>query len=192
MGHLKFDPSKLEKLNDPGRFESLPPEVIWRASGAKDPRTIVEIGAGTGMFSGAFARLAPQATVYAVDVEPVMIDWMRRERPEVAAGRVVPVLSEERHVPLADAIAELVVMINLHHELADPAAIYSEAHRLLVPGGRVVVVDWARRETPKGPPLAVRATPEVLRRHLEESGFTEVAVDEMALPWHQVTTGTRR
>lgn len=192
MGHLKFDPSELEKLNDPGRFESLPPEVIWRASGAKDPRTIVEIGAGTGMFSAAFARLAPHATVYAVDVEPVMIDWMRRERPEVAAGRVVPVLSEERHVPLADAIAELVVMINLHHELADPAAIYSEAHRLLVSGGRVVVVDWARRETPKGPPLAVRATPAVLRRHLEESGFTEVAVDEMALPWHQVATGTRR
>lgn len=191
MGHLKFDPAKLEKLNDPGRFDTLPPARIWAAGGSSDARTIVEIGAGTGMFAAAFAELVPAALIYAVDAEPAMTEWMRSQRPEVAEGRIVPVLSDEAHVPLPDAVADVVVMINVHHELAEPDLIYAEAHRLLKPGGRVIVVDWAPKETPKGPPLAVRATAEVLRRHLEEAGFSQVAVDETALPWHLLATAAR-
>ncbi|MFU8890957.1 MAG: class I SAM-dependent methyltransferase [Anaerosomatales bacterium] len=190
MAHLKFDPAKLEKLNDPGRFETLEPDAMWAAFGVEAPAVLVEIGAGTGLFAAEFSKRAPGATVYAADMSDQMIDWMRQHRTGVADGCVVPVRSEESAVPLEDDIADGVYMINLHHELAEPEAIYAEAYRMLRPGGRVLVVDWAPADTPKGPPLRVRAAPEDLASHLEAAGFARVTVHDI-LPWHSVVSASK-
>ncbi|MCL2503790.1 MAG: GNAT family N-acetyltransferase [Coriobacteriia bacterium] len=183
----KFNIAKLEKLNDPGRFETLIPDVMWEALGSPAPKTIVEIGAGTGLFSAAFAAMAPGSTVLAADIEPKMIEWMSSNRPEVAEGVLLPVLSEETRVPLGDKVADLVVMINLHHELKDPAISYADARRLLRPGGRLLVVDWADRGTPKGPPLAIRTPAVQVISILEGVGFLSVREHE-DLPWHWLIT----
>lgn len=188
MPYHKFDVRKLERLNDEGRFEQLDPERMWVALGSPEPGVIVEIGAGTGLFSARFARMAPRARVLAVDTEPVMVEWVREHRPEVAEGRIVPLLGEETRVPVEDAVADLVVMINLHHELADPAAVYGEARRVLRPGGQVLLVDWSPGETPKGPPQAVRATAEQLAGMLSAAGFADVEIHR-PLPWHSLVTG---
>jgi len=191
VAHLKFDPAKLEKLNDPGRFETLRPDVMWDAFALENPRMLVEIGAGTGMFAGEFARRAPGVVVYAADTVTDMVAWMTENRVEVAEGRVLPLLSTETAVPLGDAVADGVYMINLHHELADPGAIYSEAHRLLRPGGRILVVDWAPADTPKGPPAAVRTSAGELAVFLERAGFEDVEMHD-GLPWHSLLTAQHR
>lgn len=190
MAHEKFDMRKLEKLNDPGRFETLRPLVMWEALGRPEPHVIVEIGAGTGLFAATFAGLAEGSVVYAADTEQTMIDWMRAHRPEVAAGRVLPVHSRETHVPLDDGVADLVVMINLHHELVDPAAVYVEASRLLAEGGQILVVDWAPIETPRGPSLSVRIGPADAEAFLEAAGFSDVTAHD-TLPWHWLVTGSK-
>lgn len=190
MGYLKFDLAKLERLNDPGRFETLDPELMWRALGEPDPKTIVEVGAGTGLFAAKFVELAPQATVYAADIEPTMVEWMRANREQVAVGRLLPVLAEESFVPLPDGVADLVVMINLHHELVDKEASYAEALRLLRPAGQLLVADWAPVETPKGPPLAVRSSVADVVATIEGAGFAEVR-SHSGLPYAWLVTGSR-
>ena len=192
MTHHKFDLAKLEKLNDPVRFESLPPDAFFEALGSPDgPSAIVEIGAGTGLFAEEFSRRAPGATVYVTDIAEEALAWIRANRPGVADGRIVPVLSAESCVPLDDGLADAVYMINLHHELEDPAATYADAFRLLKPGGRLLVVDWAARETPKGPPLPSRATAGMLDAVIRSAGFGEIVIDEARLPWHIMVTARR-
>ncbi|MBN2247819.1 MAG: class I SAM-dependent methyltransferase [Coriobacteriia bacterium] len=192
MTHHKFDIRKLEKLNDPARFESLPPDVFFNALGLPEgPSVVVEIGAGTGLFAEAFTERAPEATVYVTDIAEEALDWIRAHRPGVVEGRIVPVAAEETCVPLPDGLADAVYTINLHHELVDAAATYADAHRLLKPGGRLLVVDWAARETPKGPPLISRASAETLAGVIRAAGFVDVAVDEGRLPWHVMATGRR-
>ena len=183
VAHQKFDIAKLERLNDPGRFDTLPPAVFWDALGAPaDARSIVEIGAGTGLFATRFAELAPGAVVHVADIEPVMLEWMRENRPEVAAGRLAPILADEDHVPLADSSADVVYMINLHHELVSPSVSYAEALRLLRPAGRVMAVDWAPGESPHGPSQHVRVPAEDVADMLRIVGFAQVVVHEGALP----------
>lgn len=187
---MKFNLAKLERLNDPGRLDDLKPEMMWAALGAPSPSVVVEIGAGTGLFAERFAALAPEAVVYAVDIELTMVDWMRGNRPDVALGRLVPLLAEETRVPLDDGIADLVVMINLHHELVDAAASYREALRLLRSGGQILVVDWAPVDSPKGPPKEIRIDAEDAVGFLTRAGFDEAASHD-GLPYAWLVTGVK-
>jgi ubiquinone/menaquinone biosynthesis C-methylase UbiE len=192
MAHLKFNMDKLERLNDPGRFETLPPDVFWDALGSPSGEaTLVEIGAGTGLFAAEFVKRGPGAVVYAADTADQMLEWMRTHRLEVAAERIIPVKASEVGLPLPDAMADAAYMINLHHELESPEASYAEALRLLKPGGRLLVVDWAPRDTPKGPPQEIRAQAEDVVRMLEGVGFADAAERADALPWHWMVTAVR-
>lgn len=190
MSGLKFDPAKIAKLDDPARLDSMRPEVMWSALGSPCPAVIVDIGAGTGLFAERFAELAPGATVYAVDTEPAMIEWMG-SRARSSGGRIVPLLAQETRVPLDDGAAQLVTMLNLHHELDDPPASYGESLRLLEPGGQLLVVDWAPHETPKGPPVAARSSAQDVEAMLRAVGFVDVSVHEGALAWHWLVTAVR-
>lgn len=190
MPHEKFDIAKLERLNDEARFEYLDPEVMWAAAATPDPRTIVEIGAGTGLFAYRFAELAPAAQVFAVDVEPVMVRWMFQHRPAALSGRLHPILAEETKIPLPTGDADLVLMINVHHELADPRSSYCEALRLLRIGGTLLVADWRLGDTGSGPSQAARASAEQISGILSGVGFCRIATHE-GLPKHSLLTAEK-
>lgn len=190
MPYEKFDVSKLERLNDPARFEYLDPETIWQAADAVDPRVVIEIGAGTGMFACRFAALAPNADVYAVDVEPTMVRWMFEHRPSALSGRLKPTLSRETVVPLPTGEADVVVMINVHHELADPTSTYREALRLLRIGGSVVIADWAPGDDAGGPPHGVRVPAEEIAALLGRVGFAD-AITHDGLTRHSLVSAIK-
>ena len=190
MPHEKFDIAKLERLNDVARFEQLDPELMWAAAATPDARTIVEIGAGTGLFTCRFAELAPKAEFYAIDIEPVMIRWMFQHRPEALSGRVHPLLAEETKVPLPTGEADLVMMLNVHHELADPRSSYGEVLRLLRIGGTLLIADWRPGDTGSGPPQAVRASAEQIADMIGTVGFYEITTHE-GLPHHSLLTARK-
>ncbi len=152
----KFDPARLERLNDPERLEELPPDVLWEVLAAPPSGTVVEVGAGTGLIASEFIELSPDVIIVTADVEQMMHDWMMEHRPEVAEGRMVPLLAEEVHIPLADESVDAVYTVSLHHELHEPEASYREAWRITRPGGPILVVDWDARHMAKGPPLEIR------------------------------------
>jgi len=188
--HLKFDIAKIARLDDVGRFDDLDPDVMWEALGSPKPAAIVDIGAGTGLFARRFAALAPEAKVFAVDTEQRMLDWIAGHGDPAVDDRLHLVLSEETVVPLPDGSADLVIMINLHHELADPEATYREVWRLLRAGGQLLVVDWAKREMVGGPPQSVRASGDEIVAMLGSVGFRD-AQAHAGLPKHSLVTATK-
>jgi ubiquinone/menaquinone biosynthesis C-methylase UbiE len=188
MDDRKFDPARAERLNDPARLERLDPGVMWAAAAIADPLSIVDIGAGTGLLSAAFARLAPRATVYATDLSDEMLAWMTAHLPDDVANRLVPLRSGESAVPLPDGVADLVTMVALYHELDDPEASLVEARRLLHSGGRLLIVDWRREEgATMGPPLAHRVAVGVIMEAVREAGFCDVASHEVLADFSAVT-----
>lgn len=190
MTGKKFDPKKIDKLNNPQRLKTQNPDVIWNILELTEVHTMVDIGAGTGFFAMPFADKAKKATLYACDTSEVMIDWMLENLPEDYKDRIIPLQSSENSIPLEHELADLVYMINLHHELDDPAAMLNESSRILKPGGRLLVIDWKVVETPGGPPLEIRIPSETIMKQFEEAGFANIKSHE-ALQHHSMVVGER-
>lgn len=173
MTHHKFDPEKLKKLNHPERLKDIPPDRIWKNLGLHNPSLLIDIGAGTGFFSVPFQQLAGNARVFACDISDVMIQWMTDnicpEHPLIS-----PVKMDEARVPLDDDIADLVFMINLHHELENPGAIIQESFRLLKDNGKILILDWKKIEMDQGPPVDIRVLPETVENQLHVAGFKDI------------------
>ncbi|MEJ2696238.1 MAG: class I SAM-dependent methyltransferase [Candidatus Sulfobium sp.] len=190
MESKKFDPQKLAKLNDPKRLEYLDPDVIWDTLNLENPRTIVDIGAGTGVFAFQFSRRMSGGRTYACDLLDVMVKWMKENLPGELKDSVIPLKMEESSVPLPDGIADLVYMINLHHELEEPEKMTKEAYRLLRKGGSLAVIDWKREDTPEGPPLSFRVTAETIERQMKAAGFLQIG-ERPVLAFHSFVTGKK-
>jgi SAM-dependent methyltransferase len=188
--HEKFDVSQLDRLNDESRFDYLDPELLWRTADVPDAKTIVEIGAGTGMFARRFAEYAPEADVFAIDVSPVMVRWMLEHVPTSQCDRLHPLLARETSIPLGTGEADLVVMINVHHELADPLSSYREALRLLRIGGRLLVADWRPGDMTHGPPETCRVAADQIAEVLSAVGFDEISQHD-GLPHHSLMTACK-
>jgi len=186
----KFDPKKLAKLNDPIRLKYLNPDLIWEKAGLQNPSVLIEIGAGTGFFSRLFGEKMEEGKVYACDISDEMLLWMHENLPSESKGRVIPVKMAESSVPLPDAMADLVYMINLHHELEQPQRILEEARRLLTRGGKLLIIDWKKEETPEGPPLELRVAEETIESQMLSAGFRDIKKYAF-LPYHHFLVGKK-
>ncbi len=191
MAPYRFDPKKLAKLNDVARLDDLVPDAMWEAFGAAEALVVVEVGAGTGLFAREFAaRMPADGVVYAVDAEPAMTAWMREHLHETGGARIEVVDAAAEDLPFDDESADLVYMINLHHELDDPVRALAEALRVLKPGARIGIVDWKKEPTPKGPPVEHRAGAERIADDLARAGFVGIE-PKPVLQYHDVVIGIR-
>jgi SAM-dependent methyltransferase len=150
----KFDPAHADKLENPERLVELPPANVLRLLALSGAETVVDYGAGTGLYSVPIASALTTGRLYAVDEHAELLAYV--EAKVVAAalpgGRLVPVQTADNDVPLPDGAADRVLLINVLHHIHDEPAAVREIARLLAPGGLLVAVDFARMERPVGPP----------------------------------------
>jgi ubiquinone/menaquinone biosynthesis C-methylase UbiE len=189
MDEKKFDPKKLQKLNHPQRLKDIPPDYIWGKLNKDKTNVLVEIGAGTAFFSIAFLQHAKPSKIYACDVSEVMINWIK-ENVVPKYPNIVPLKTEEVSIPLNDGIADLVFMINLHHELDNPTLTVKESYRILKPGGNIFIADWKKKNMTEGPPMKIRWLPDQVKKQLQNSGFKQVDFFN-ELPKHFLVVGEK-
>lgn len=190
MESKKFPIEKLAKLNDPKRLIDTNPDLLWGKLKLKSPKTLIDIGAGTGVFAVEFSKKMNNGMVYACDISDAMLVWMKDNLPHKLNGIVIPTKMEESFVPLPDGIADMVYMINLHHELEEPVKIVSEAFRLLSKDGKLMIIDWKKEETPEGPPLSIRVTEEDIAADMRKGGFSSI-VKHRDLKYHNFIVGEK-
>ncbi len=175
MNDKKFDPKNLTKLDNADRLQDLPSQFIWKKIGLDSAETILDIGAGTGLFSIQFSTYAQK--IYACDISDQMINWMK-EYVCPQYSNVFAIKMDESSVPLDDNIADAVFMINLYHELNEPLAMLAECRRLLKDGGRICIVDWKKENMSEGPPVHFRSMHSEVIKQIQKAGFNDIAISE--------------
>ena len=151
----------LGRLDDPGRARWQRPDRLVHALALRPGQSVAEIGAGSGYFVRRLARaVGAHGRVYAVDAEPrmltVLVEKLRRRR----VGNVTPVLGLDGDPFLPERALDLILVVNTYHHFPGGPRYLRQLVRLLRPGGRIVNVDFHRRETPVGPPVERRVSRE--------------------------------
>jgi len=119
--------------------------AIGRAirDGSRAVGRLVDIGTGTGRMIELFGGVATQAL--GIDRSPEMLRLARVKLAE--AGLAAELRQGDMYgLPLASGIADTVILHQVLHYAQNPAAAVAEAGRLLAPGGRLLIADFAPHE----------------------------------------------
>ncbi len=172
----KFDPKhRMDMMLSPERRRWQDPDRILEAIGVAEGMILVDIGTGPGFFALPAARKVGAAgKVYAIDVEPAMLERVRERAEAEGITNVETMLSQEDRLPLPSGAADTALMANVLHEVEDPVKLLKEVARVLKAAGTLAVVEWNREPGEWGPPMEDRLAPEQLEALLRESGYTRV------------------
>lgn len=175
MAH-KFDPINFHKLENPERYLELPPEKTLLKLGAAEGMKSLDIGAGTGFFSFALAKIVgPHSIVYSTDISEIMLNEIRNKAKIRNITSIYTILSNEDEI----GINEKVDFVNIGfvlHEFNEPKHYLQKVFDLQNPGGRLAIIDWKKKETPKGPPLHHRISEDRCAEILLQIGYHEVEI----------------
>ncbi len=147
-----FPPEDLGILEGPDRDAWQKPEQIMDALGIADGATVADLGAGGGWFTIRLARrVGPAGVVYAEDIQPQMIESIRRrvEREGLKNVRTVHGTATDPRLPAGQIDAVLIV--DTFNELEDPVALLGNVARSLRPRGRLGIVEFKSDGLGPGP-----------------------------------------
>ena len=160
-------------FDDPARDAWQMPERVIAALGVQPGETVADVGAGTGYFTMRLAQATGAKTVYAVDIEQSMVDYTRNRAEVAGLNNVVAVLAGSDRTNLPEPV-DLVLIVDTYHHIPDRVAYFRRLRESLQPSGRLAVIDF-RKDSPSGPPVEFRFTPDQITGELERAGFTLAA-----------------
>jgi protein-L-isoaspartate O-methyltransferase len=168
------------------RIEEEQPEAMLNALKIPRGATVADVGAGAGYHSIRLARkVGPKGTVYATDVQPQMLRMLRENARSARVPNIKPVRCTQAETGLPEGQVDLVLMVDVYHEAADPDALLQGLMKALKPGGRLVLVEF-RGEDPEVPIKPEhKMTLKQVRLELEPQGFLFKESFEF-LPWQHI------
>lgn len=170
MGHRGVD-----WMERPEREASELPDRVVRAMELMPSDVVADIGAGTGFFTFRISPEVPHGRVFAVDILPEMLDVIRDRIEMHGAENVVPVLGSTTDPNLPAASVNVALMVDAYHEFSHPYEMMTNIVEALIPGGRVVLVEYREED----PTLAVGP----LHRMSEAQARKEMAA--VGLSWRE-------
>ncbi len=120
---------------------------------------LVDFGAGTGYFTLPLAKLFRE--VYAVDINAERLKYLRERLEEEGITNVKLIIGDR----LPEVRVDLILLSNVLHELPEPGKFLGEAAEK---ADYVLVLDWKKIPTPRGPPLYERISEKDARRMMEK------------------------
>ncbi|MEO0013513.1 MAG: hypothetical protein RLZZ535_1902, partial [Cyanobacteriota bacterium] len=134
-------------LERESRVESEKPDLTVQNLNLKPDDVVADIGAGSGYFSFRIAQQVPKGKVYAVDIQPEMLEAIALLKEDQQITNVETVLGQENNPNLSPESIDLALMVDAYHEFAYPREMMEAIVQALKPGGRVVLLEY-RKENP--------------------------------------------
>ena len=173
-------------LERPDREATEKPDHVLDVLSLREGDTVADVGAGSGYFTERLAkRVGPKGRVIATDLQPEMLAMVREKIRAKGLSNVETILASESNANLPPDAVDLVLMVDVYHELPQPAATLAQIKVALRKGGRLALVEYRAED----PTVAIKEEHKMtllqIRRELETSGFTIGSVDE-SLPTQRV------
>ena len=178
-------------LDRPDRDATDKPDEVVAALGLHAGQRVADIGAGSGYFTLRLAaRVGPSGQVLAVDVQPEMLAMVERRAKAAEVQNIALVRSTPRDLRLTEESVDLALLVDVFHEMEAPSFALAQLRCALVPGGRIVFVEFREED----PTVAIKPEHKMslagLRDEVEAAGFVFERAP-MMLPRQHVAVFTR-
>lgn len=132
----------LSIFETPGRDERLHINQVMDALAIAPGKTVADIGAGSGWFTvRAAQRVTNTGTVYAVDINPDAIDYIKQRTKKEQLHNVKTIVNRPDDPELPPDSIDSVLLLKTYHEVANPVALLRNLRSSLKPGARVGIID---------------------------------------------------
>ena len=169
-GHRFTDAQRWSRVfDDPSRDAWQKPAEVISALALSSDAIVADVGAGTGYFAVRLARALPSGRVYAVDLEPDMVQFLAQRAREEQLQNLVAVAGAADSPNLPEAV-DLLLMVNVYHHVGKRPAYFQRLKPKLRAGGRVAIVDY-KVDASGGPPRSSRLAPETVIAEMKQAGM---------------------
>ena len=174
------EPTMAERLLSPEREQWADSATVLSHLGIAVNARIADIGCGPGYYTVRLASAAGRGQVYALDVDPEMLELCRRSVAGAGSENVLVRRCGEYEFGLEDNSLDLVFLACVVHHAEDPVRFLAAARRLLKDSGRCAMLEWAERESDFGPPPERRIGYERLAALASAAGYTGLRYHELS------------
>jgi SAM-dependent methyltransferase len=173
-------------LERPEREKEEEPAKLIDLLKLKEGMVVADVGAGSGYHSFRMsAKVGDKGKVLAVDIQPEMLDALRKRAKEKKITNVETVQGTEDDPKLPEGKVDLILLVDVYHEFSKPYEMTQAMVKALRPGGRLVFVEF-RLEDPKVPiKLVHKMTAKQVVKEMEPHPLKWVDTIE-ELPWQHV------
>jgi len=178
--------SGAEWLTRKSRETEEQPRKLMQALQLKPKQQVCDFGCGNGYYTLQLAKqVGPRGKVFAVDIQQEMLTLLQQRAEPRGLSNIESVLATLTDSKLPQRKLDLVLMVDVYHELSDPATILDSVHASLNPAGRLALVEF-REEDPEVPilPLHKMSQAQVMKE-ITASQFKLVGQYD-DLPWQHV------
>lgn len=180
-------------LERPEREEEERTDLLIKALDLKEGEVAADIGAGTGYLTERMAReVGSSGLVYGVDIQQEMLDLMMRKMKLKRITNVKPALGDVADPKLPASSCDLIILMDVYHELEQPYEMVRNMIPALKKGGRLVLVEF-RGEDPNVPiKLVHKMTEAQVKKELALHKELEWQVTHKELPQQHIIVFTRK
>jgi ubiquinone/menaquinone biosynthesis C-methylase UbiE len=184
-----FSYERANVLDHPEREGWLPTAALVELLAVPSGSQVLDFGTGTGRYGLAFAQARPDLRVVAYDVQPEMLDIVRRRTADL---RLENFSAESWEGTLEKAPYDRIFALNVLHEIDDDTL--RSLAPLLAPQGDVLIFDWdATIDRPTGPPAEHAHSPAEARDRVARSGLQCIErIRDARFPYHFILRAARR
>ena len=172
-----FPPLSLGVLEGPDRVQWNKPDLIMDALNIADGSIVADLGAGGGWFTSRLSqRVGPKGLVYAEDIQPLMIEAIKRRKERENLTNVRTLLGTTKDSRLPKGL-DAVVIMGAYNEMEDPVALLKGAAASLKPQGRIGVVEYTAGAGGPGPDPDQRVSPETVIKDARAANLQVISQD---------------
>lgn len=173
-------------LDRPEREREEAPSKAIAALRLEKGAVVADIGAGSGYYTVLLAKaVGATGRVVATDLQPGMLDLLRARIARERLANVELVQGRADDPVLPEKTFDLLLMVDVYHELAAPQAFVRKLKTALKPGGRLVLIEFRREDARVPIREEHKMSVSQVRDELGADGFTIAEVIDV-LPWQHI------
>lgn len=132
---------------------------------------VADVGAGSGFYTFRIAKRVPDGKVYAVEIQDDAIDYLKQKSNALKLNNVEVVKGSAKQAGLQENTIDLVIMVDVYHELEYPREFLDAVKKALKPGGKLLLLEYKAED----PAVKIKAEHKMsvaqVQRELGASGY---------------------